>query len=157
MSSKIAARSVATITATLAIACLPAFAFATQSTNFASCFGHHHGSSLDLWSVSGSLSNEVVQVNIGVSNDSGEAPVFYQVNEVEKDGQPLQVKAYSWAIRQAIKARAKGEYYGFIKVTAHNAQGKTLYLNINSFMGLDAIVIDGYVEPLECPLEYVHD
>lgn len=143
----------------LALALAPSFAFATQTKQFASCYGDHHGSYLDMIAVLSSATNEVVQVNIGVSNDSGQPPVFYTIKELTKNGEKLQPKAYSWAIRQAIKAEAKGEFYGFLKITATNAKGSVMHVNLQKFTGTlrHALSIDGYIEELTCPVERVQD
>ena len=147
-----------TAAAVLAASLLPAFAFATESKNFASCYGEHHGSYLALWAVSGS-SGEVAQVNVGVSNDSGNPPVYFQVKEITKNGQVLPVKSYSWAIRQAIKAEATGTAFGFLKVTAVNAAGIKMYINLHKYTGTlrHALAIDGIIEALTCPLDRVVD
>ncbi|MCA2960160.1 MAG: hypothetical protein IOD12_07900 [Silvanigrellales bacterium] len=142
----------------LAVSLLPALGFASQSKNFASCFGDHHGSYLALWAISGA-DNVVAQVNIGVTDDSDRPARFFQVQEVSKNGVVLPVSSYSWAIRQAIKADAAGTYYGFIKVTAKDAGGKLLYMNINKPIGSlrAAMAINGVIEELNCPLASVRD
>jgi len=134
----------------------PSLAFATQSKQFASCYGDHHGSYLSLWAVYGS-DNALAQVNIAVSSDNDDPAEFFQVTEVAKNGEKLPVKAYSWAIRQAIKAVASGTVLGVVKVTATNASGQVLYMNLNKFGGNDGMAIDGYIEQLECPLDGVND
>jgi len=136
----------------LAASLLPALALASQSKKFASCSGDHHGSYINLWAISGS--EGIAQVNVGVSNDSDDPAVFYQVKEISKNGEVLPLKSYSWAIREAIKAEAKGVFYGFIKVTAENASGKKLYINLQKHTGTlrHALAIDGYIEQLTCPV-----
>ncbi|MCA2960162.1 MAG: hypothetical protein IOD12_07910 [Silvanigrellales bacterium] len=142
----------------LALSLAPSFALATQTRNFASCYGDHHGSYLNLWSVVGSASDDIAQVNIAVSNDSGDEPEIFHVTEVTKSGAVLAVKAYSWAIRQAIKAEAKDDFYGFVKVKAVNiVNGEVLYMNLNKFVGSDAMSIDGNMERLVCPADRVID
>lgn len=135
----------------LALCVAPSFAFATESTNFANCYGDHHGSYLDLFSIVGTVTNDIVQVNIARTDDAGLEPEIFQVVEVTKNGAPLQVKAYSWAIRQAIHAVNNNEFYGFVKVKAVNVDnGELLYMNVNKFGGSDAMSIDGYIESLTC-------
>jgi hypothetical protein len=83
-------------------------ALATPEIQFAHCYGDHHTSYLDL--VAEEKNGIVEGVTILVSGDDDEAPVKkYHVESVTKDGAVLQPKAYSWAIRQAIKAEAAGD------------------------------------------------
>ena len=141
-----------------ALSIIPSFAFATETKNFARCYGDHHGSYLNLRTITGS--EGLAQVLIDVSNDSDDAAVVYEISEVSKNGAALQKKAYSWAIRQAIKAEAAGDFYGFVKVKAvSRATGKTLYLNLQKYTGelRHALVIDGYVEAITCPVENIED
>jgi hypothetical protein len=140
-----------------ALSIVPSFALATESKLFASCFGDHHGSYLDLRAISGT--EGLAQVVISVTGDGEDPARFFQVVEVSKNFQPLEVKAYSWAIRQAIKAEAKNEWYGFIKVKAVSDTGSVMYINLQKFTGSlrHALVIDGVVEELTCPVENVKD
>jgi|GEM_PF-2759125 len=143
----------------LAVSLVPAFALATQSKNFASCTGDHHGSYLKLWSITGA-DNVVSQVNIIRTDDSDNPGKVFQVKELSKDGVALPVKSYSWAIRQAIKAEAAGTWYGFIKIKAVNPNtGSVMFINLQKYNGTlrHALAIDGYIEELTCPLASVVD
>jgi hypothetical protein len=129
-------------------------ASATQTTRFASCYGDHHGSYLNLWTVEGG--EGLAQVNAVVTNDNDEQPArVYQIVELTKNSTPLPMKAWSWAIRQSIKADAAGEFYGFIFAKALGANGSTMYINLSKYTGSlrHALVIDGYVEELTCPVD----
>ena len=127
-------------------------ALATQTKVIASCYGEHHGSYLKLRDVYGS--EGLAQTVITVTTDNEEAPPrFFVIEEVSKNFQPLQPKAFSWAIRQAIKASAANEWYGYVKVRALDSNGVVLYLNLQKYTGFaNALVIDGNVEQLTCNL-----
>jgi hypothetical protein len=143
----------------LALVALPAVSLATQTKDFARCFGDHHGSYLSLWSVTGS--EGLAQVNIIVTTDADESEVparIFQVEEITKDGAVLPLKAYSWALRQSIKAEAKSEYFGYLKVRALSSDGSVLYMNMQKIGGLShSLVIDGTAELLNCPVSSVQD
>jgi hypothetical protein len=71
----------------------------------------------------------------------------------------LQPKAYSWAIRQAIKAEAAGNWYGFIFIKAKSPSGSIMSVNLQKYTGSlrHALAIDGYIEELTCPRDLVRD
>jgi hypothetical protein len=140
-----------------ALVTLPTLAMATESKQFVRCFGDHHGSYLSLNAISGS--EGLAQVLIGVTNDSDNPAEFYEIKEITKGGVALPLKSYSWAIRQAIKAEAAGDWYGYLKVTARNSKGTVLYMNLQKYSSTlrHALVIDGNVEALTCPLDQVQD
>ena len=96
---------------------------------------------------------------IGVTGDGEEPANFFEITEITKNGAVLPLKSYSWAIRQAIKAEAAGTWYGYLKVTAKDAFGTVLYMNLQKFTSelRHALVIDGNVETLTCPLDQVQD
>lgn len=130
-------------------------AYAHNSRTFAKCYGEHHGSYLSLIALTNQ--NAVSDVVIERSGDSDFPAVAYVIENITKNGQSLMVSAYSWAIRQAIKAAARGDFYGFLMVEAVSTSGSKMYLNLNRWTGdlEHALVIDGYVEPLTCPVDLI--
>ena len=133
-------------------------ALATPEIQFAQCYGDHHGSYLDF--VAEEENGIVEAVTILVSGDGEEVPVKkYRIESVTKDGAVLQPKAYSWAIRQAIKAEAAGNWYGFIFIKAKSPSGSIMSVNLQKYTGSlrHALAIDGYIEELTCPGDLVRD
>jgi hypothetical protein len=127
-------------------------ALATQTKVIANCSGDKHGSYLQLRDVYGSEGLAQTLVNVEKYNDSNPKGLFV-IEEVTKDFQPLQPKAFSWAIRQAIKADTEGTWYGYVKVKAVSFSGVVVYLNLQKYNGApNALVIDGDVEQLSCRL-----
>lgn len=141
----------------LALMLVPSLASATESIRFASCYGDHHGSYLNLWSIHGS--EGLAQVNLVITNDDDlQEPKIFQVSKLTKDGVEMPLKSWSWVIRQALKAEARDEFYGFVMVTAEGPAGQ-LYLNLQKYTGRlrHALVINGYVEELTCPMDSIRD
>lgn len=147
------------VAAALATAAMAASApaLAAETKTFAKCYGDHHGSYVDF--VAQIDGQAVNGLQIAISNDSDDPAVLYTVSEVKKNGDLLQPKAYSWAIRQAIKSDAAGEWYGFVFIKAVAPGGSTLFINLSKFTGSlrHALAIDGYIEELTCPLDQIVD
>lgn len=128
--------------------------FATESDNFVSCYGAHHGWYVDVFAVTGSVSSDMVEMNIVISDDSDETPYrIFSTVKVEKFSKELEVKAYRWAFKEALR---KGLEYGYIKITAKElATNSTMYINLNIFGDKieNAISIDGDIQSLTCNLK----
>jgi hypothetical protein len=127
-------------------------ALATQTKVIANCSGDKHVSYLQLRDVYGSEGLAQTLIDVAKYNDS-EPKGLFVIDEVYKNAQPLQPKAFSWAIRQAMKADTEGTWYGYLKVKAVSASGLVVYLNLQKYNGAgNALVIDGDVEQLSCRL-----
>lgn len=132
-------------------------ALGQEQKKFASCYGDHHGSYLKLSAVT--KSGVVTSVSIAESGDADFPPVMFRVVEVSKNHQKLEPKAYSWAIRQAIVAESKNEFFGYVKVKAIGPKNEVMYLNLSKFTGpfRNAMSIDGDIQSLTCPADQVSE
>lgn len=131
-------------------------ASATESKLIVQCSGSHSALTVvNLFEVIGSKG--LAQVNIVVTSGNGEedgsrSQDVYQIESMTKDGRPLKLAAYSWALRKSAEAIESDQFYGFLFVRAKTFNGRTLYLNLQRYEGSapNLMVIDGQVEELSC-------
>ncbi len=123
-----------------------------ETKTFAACSGDHHGTYVDFLS---DMNNE--NVFIQTSNDGDEPPQKFKITNMFNFDVNLDVKDYSSAVKNAIKAsNGDGDYDGVLYVEAESGSDRLL-LNLNKFTGENFLVLNKYVEALECPTDAVID
>ncbi len=123
-----------------------------DTKTFASCSGDHHGTYVDFLS---DLNNE--NVFIQTSNDGDEPPQKFTITSITNYDVSLDMKDYNSAIKEAIKtSNGDGSYEGMLYVEAESGSDRLL-LNLNKYTGENFLVLNKYVEALECPTDLIID
>lgn len=118
-------------------------ASAESSALFAECSGDHHGTYVDFYS-------EGSGVYIETTNDGEEPPVKYIIKEISRYQDIIPVADYQSAIAEALKTSVGiGEYEGMLIVRAESESNRMI-LNLNKWNGENFVVINDYVEKMEC-------
>lgn len=125
-------------------------ALATESRVIATCAGDHHGSYLTVREIVGT---EGLAQLLVIRQDDAENLNIFEATEMTKDGAQLELKAYSWAFRQVVKAMEDETWYGNIRVKLVDVRtGSKMLLDLQRYASRleSALLIDDSIEPLKC-------